>query len=109
MFEHVEFFWLTWLQMVRVLKSNGFIFLIAPSRGPEHRHPVDCWRFYPDSYRALAKFGGLELMEVSTDLENDAAGQWGDTVGVYRKAHVSKVAQLRQLLICTLLSSLVSK
>ena len=28
----------------------------APSRGPEHRYPNDCWRFYPDGYRALAKY-----------------------------------------------------
>ena len=54
-FEHVKFFWLTWMEMVRTLKPGGFIFLIAPSRGPEHRYPVDCWRFYPDGYRALAE------------------------------------------------------
>ena len=67
-FEHIEFFLLTWLGMVRVLKPRGLVFLIAPSRGPEHRFAVDCWRFYPDGYRALAKYGGLELVEVSTDL-----------------------------------------
>lgn len=86
-FEHVEFFWLTWLEMLRVLKPGGMIFLIAPSRGPEHRYPQDCWRFYPDGYRALAKFGGCELLEVSTDWEphpDPGSGPWGDTVGVFR-------------------------
>jgi SAM-dependent methyltransferase len=34
-FEHIEFFWRTWLEMVRVLKPGGIIFLIAPSRGPD--------------------------------------------------------------------------
>lgn len=86
-FEHVEFFWMTWLEMVRVLKPGGRIFLIAPSRGPEHRYPQDCWRFYPDGYRALAKFGRCELVEVSTDWEphpDPGSGPWGDTVGVFR-------------------------
>lgn len=87
-FEHVEFFWLTWLEMARVVKPGGLIFLIAPSRGPEHRHPVDCWRFYPDGYTALAKYAALELLEVKTDWEDDDdpdSAPWGDTVGVFRK------------------------
>jgi len=87
-FEHVEYFWLAWLEMTRVLKPGGWIFLIAPSRGPEHRCPVDCWRFYPDGYRALAKFAALDLTEVSTDWEphkDVGSAQWGDTVGVFRK------------------------
>lgn len=86
-FEHIEFFWLTWLEMIRVLKPGGLIFLIAPSRGPEHRYPQDCWRFYPDGYRALAKFGACELLEVSTDWEphpDPGSMAWGDTVGVFR-------------------------
>jgi len=85
-FEHVEFFWMTWMEMVRILKPGGRIFLIAPSRGPEHRHPQDCWRFYPDAYRALAKFGGCRLVEVSTDWEphpDPGSEAWGDTVGVF--------------------------
>ena len=56
-FEHIEFFWRTWLEMNRILRPGGMIFLIAPSRGSEHRYPQDCWRFYPDGYRALAKYG----------------------------------------------------
>jgi len=87
-FEHIEFFWLTWLEMVRVLKTDGRIFLIAPSRGNEHRYPVDCWRYYPDGYRALAKYGGLELLEVQTDWKPHLAPDsvlWGDTVGVFKK------------------------
>lgn len=86
-FEHIEFFWLTWLEIRRVLKRGGKVFLIAPSRGPEHRYPQDCWRFYPDGYRALARFGAMELLEVHTDWEPHAdpgSAPWGDTVGVFR-------------------------
>lgn len=53
----------------------------------EHRYPVDCWRFYPDGFRALACFGHINLVEVSTDWEPDAAedsAAWGDTVGVFK-------------------------
>ncbi len=87
-FEHVEFFWMTWLEMDRVLKPGGMIFLIAPSRGSEHRYPQDCWRFYPDGYRALAKYTGAELLEVTTDWQphpDPGSSEWGDTVGVFRK------------------------
>lgn len=89
-FEHVEYFWLTWQEVVRALKPGGKVFLIAPSRGPEHRYPVDCWRFYPDAYRALARWSATDLIEVSTDWqphpEEDSAA-WGDTVGVFVKPH----------------------
>lgn len=91
-FEHIEFFWLTFKEMARVLAPGGLIFLIAPSRGHEHRYPVDCWRFYPDGYRALAKWGGLDMVEVSTRWNRRFGpwyarerDMWGDTAGVFRK------------------------
>jgi len=86
-FEHIEFFWLTWLEMARVLAPGGYIFLIAPSRGREHRYPVDCWRFYRDGFAALGKYAGLEVLETSTDFANPKlpATGWGDTVGAFRK------------------------
>lgn len=98
-FEHVEFFWLTWLEMVRVLRPGGLIFLLAPSRGPEHRYPQDCWRFYPDGFRALAAWGALDLLEVSTDWEPHPAedsAAWGDTVGVFRQRPMSAATRLRR-------------
>lgn len=79
--EHVELFWLTWREMVKVTKPGGLLFLIVPSVGPEHRHPVDCWRFYKDGMTALAKAENLELLEANTSLE----GAWLDTHGVFRK------------------------
>jgi len=99
-FEHIEFFWLTWLEMARVLRPGGLIFLLAPSRGYEHRHPQDCWRFYPDSYHALARYGGLELLEVQTDWEphpDPGSAPWGDTVGVFRQAPMSGWMRLRRV------------
>lgn len=91
-FEHVEYFWQSFEEMHRVLKPGAMIFLIAPSRGLEHKYPQDCWRFYPDGYRALAKYVGCELLEVTTDwepIEGDiASSEWGDTVGVFRRTVV---------------------
>ena len=96
-FEHIEFFWLTWQEIVRILKPGGHAILIAPSRGQEHRYPVDCWRFYPDGFRALGKLGNLEVLEVNTSflpakpgfwfrlLNRAKRDPWGDTIGVFRK------------------------
>ncbi|MDQ3039635.1 MAG: class I SAM-dependent methyltransferase [Pseudomonadota bacterium] len=98
-FEHIEYFWQTWLEMMRVLRPGGRVFLIAPSRGPEHRYPQDCWRFYPDGYQALANYGHCELLEVSTDWEPHAdpgSSHWGDTVGVFRKKKTSFRARVAQ-------------
>jgi SAM-dependent methyltransferase len=81
MLEHCEFFWLTFAEMMRVLKPDGYLFLIAPSAGPIHDYPVDCYRFYPDAYRALAKHAGCHLHEVWLD----ERGPWRDLVGVFAK------------------------
>ncbi|MBN9627290.1 class I SAM-dependent methyltransferase [Acidovorax sp.] len=99
-FEHVEFFWLTWLEMTRILRPGGYIFLVAPSRGPEHRYPQDCWRFYPDGFRALGQYGDLEILETTTDWTPHAAedsAAWGDTVGVFRQRPMSKLKQWRRV------------
>jgi SAM-dependent methyltransferase len=81
MLEHCEFFWLMFAEMLRVLRPGGFIFLIAPSAGPEHFFPVDCYRFYPDAYRALARYAGCRLVEVW----RDERGPWQDLVGVFAR------------------------
>ncbi|MEN9435948.1 MAG: hypothetical protein RIR09_603 [Pseudomonadota bacterium] len=86
--EHVEFFWITALEISRVLKPGGMACLIAPSSGPEHRYPVDCWRFYPDGMRAFAKVARLHCIEVYTDWDNSGdpgSDFWHDTVLVVRK------------------------
>jgi SAM-dependent methyltransferase len=82
MLEHCEFFWLAFAEMVRVLKPDGFLFLIAPSAGPIHRYPVDCYRYYPDAYRALAKHANCHVV----DLRHDERGPWNDLVGVFSRS-----------------------
>ncbi len=96
-FEHIEYFWRTMLEIARILKPGGLCCIVAPSAGPEHRYPVDCWRFYPDGFRALARYAGLETLEASTDWEPaeyaDDSASWKDTVLVARKPATEKRAQ----------------
>lgn len=81
MFEHCEFFWLTVQDMARLLRPGGYLLAITPSAGAVHRYPVDCWRFYPDAYAALAKWSGLELV----DAWHDTRPKWFDQVGILKK------------------------
>jgi SAM-dependent methyltransferase len=88
-FDHSEFFWLTFLEISRILKPGGFIYLNAPSNGSYHRYPVDCWRFYPDSGVALASWArrsGFEITLVESFIGNRSEEDiWNDFVAVFRK------------------------
>lgn len=89
-FEHIEYFWLTMLEVARVLKPGGLCCIIAPAGGYEHRYPVDCWRFYPDGFTAMARFASLEVLEVSTQWEAqgyslDESDLWKDSLLIARK------------------------
>lgn len=81
MFEHCEFFWLTVKDMARLLRPGGYLLAITPSAGAVHKYPVDCWRFYPDAYGALAKWANLELINTW----HDTRPKWYDQVGMLRK------------------------
>lgn len=61
-FEHIEFFWITMYEIVRVLKPNGKICIIAPSKFIEHRHPVDCYRFLTDGMIAICNYYKLNVL-----------------------------------------------
>lgn len=92
-FEHDEMFWLTFLEMCRVLKSSGYIYICAPSSGPYHPHgcPSDSWRFYPDSWRSLSKWANLNGHKVSlVESYIDESyfppdDNWKDSVGIFIK------------------------
>lgn len=87
MLEHCEFFWRAFDEMVRVLRPGGRIFLIAPSAGPIHRYPVDCYRFHPDAFHALARHAGVHLV----DVWHDERGPWKDVVGVFAREPLAAV------------------
>jgi len=56
-FEHSEMFWVTFLEVMRILKPQGLFYMNAPSNGGFHQFPVDCWRFFPDSGKAFVTWG----------------------------------------------------
>ncbi len=115
MLEHNQFFWLSFLEMARVLRMGGLMVHIAPSRGYEHRAPQDCWRFYRDGMFALADWAGLECVEATTDWAPEHLDRfrerwprrlseakatmrregtaWGDTVGVFRKTRETAASE----------------
>jgi SAM-dependent methyltransferase len=85
-FEHSEFFWLVFLEVMRCLKPGGVFYLNVPSTGSFHRFPVDCWRFYPDSGQALvnwAKRHGMNPVELESYTQ--FGGGWEDYVAVFLK------------------------
>lgn len=85
-YEHSEFFWLSFLEVMRVLKDDGLFYLNVPSDGAFHRYPVDCWRFYPDSGPALAnwaKRNGLNTAVLECYTTNSS--HFNDYVSVFIK------------------------
>lgn len=87
-FEHIEFFWVSFLEILRVLKKDGIFYLNAPSNGDFHRYPIDCWRFFPDAGQALINWGkynnyncGL-IEQYTSDKEKDI---WSDYVAIFIK------------------------
>lgn len=81
-FEHDVAFWVTFGEMARVTKEGGLIYLLVPSTGPYHAHPIDCWRFQRDSMQALAQWiPGVELAEAYLD----QSSEWGDVIGIFEK------------------------
>jgi SAM-dependent methyltransferase len=73
-FEHIEFFWLTVMEMVRVLRKGGLLCIIAPQAYVEHRYPVDCWRFNTDGLLALAKYTSLEVIGIDSYVSAEKEG-----------------------------------
>ena len=66
--EHIEFFWITVSEMIRVTKRDGLICIIAPNGFGEHRYPVDCWRFFTDGMVAIARYYDLEIINAHTNM-----------------------------------------
>ena len=71
--EHVGMPWLWIMEVKRILKSGGLVFIEAPNTWPYHEHPVDCWRVWPDGLRALFEYAGIETLE-SYFADSDTVG-----------------------------------
>jgi SAM-dependent methyltransferase len=87
-FEHDSMFWVTFLEMSRVLKSGGFIYINAPSQGHYHPHPTDNWRFYIDSWKSLEKWSILNnhnIQLIESYIDNESSDEWKDSIGIFTK------------------------
>lgn len=90
-FEHDDCFWMTFLEMCRIVKPGGYVYINAPSSGKYHGFPTDCWRFYEDSWKALQKWARRNQFEMEICEEYiDTRSVWCDNVCVYRKIDASK-------------------
>ncbi|MDT2022609.1 methyltransferase type 11 [Methylocella sp. CPCC 101449] len=90
--EHDDFFWETFLDMCRITKPEGFIYLNVPSNGSFHRYPQDCWRFYPDSGAVLAKWARKNKQNVylvESFIAYREKDQWNDFVAVFKKGEIA--------------------
>lgn len=112
-FEHIEYFWITMLEISRVLKTGGICCIIAPSGGNRHRYPLDCWRFYEDGFRALAKYACLDVVEAFTQRTRYDFEQfdpiWKDSVLICKKPKYSLLGKIKFLLRNTIDKAMISE
>lgn len=88
-FEHDVCFWDTFLELIRILRPGGLLYVNAPSNGEFHRYPLDCWRFYPDAGVALVRWAarrGVQVELIESFIGQPKTERWADFVAVFRKA-----------------------
>jgi uncharacterized surface protein with fasciclin (FAS1) repeats len=76
------------LEIMRVLKPTGLFYMNVPSNGAFIRYPADCWRFYPDSGKALvawARRNGINATLLESYTSRQDQDQWNDFVAVFLK------------------------
>lgn len=102
-FEHDIAFWDTFVEMCRVVKSGGVIYINAPSSGSFHGYRGDYWRFYPDSGIAMAQLATKKgcALELFQSFIGDASRKGGvlfDFVGVFiRKTKGKQGKEVQEL------------
>lgn len=90
--EHDPMFWLTFLEMARVVKPCGLIFVCSPSCGPYHPHPIDCFRFMPDGWEGLAEWARKCKFDIqlSESYIEESCEKWRDSVAIFHKGKTEK-------------------
>ncbi len=61
--EHILFPWKVAIEMNKVMKTGGYVFLSTHTAWPEHEMPWDFWRFPANGFHALFnQYTGFELV-----------------------------------------------
>ena len=95
-FEHDPCFWLTFKEMTRIIKPDGFIYINAPTAGPYHCYPGDTWRFYSDAGQALAYWSGIQVVNEEVypvkvvETFNILGNSWNDFVCVWARIDIQE-------------------
>jgi hypothetical protein len=81
---------MTFKEMTRIIKKNGYIYVNVPSSGPYHKYPGDNLRFYTDAGQALAYWLCFKIDNISypcTVIEafNINYEPWNDYVCVWQR------------------------
>jgi SAM-dependent methyltransferase len=90
-FEHDPCFWLTFREMTRIIKKDGFIYVNAPTSGQYHGFPGDNWRFYSDAGQALAYWSGFQMSNETVypvkvlETFNVLGNVWNDFICVWQR------------------------
>lgn len=92
-FEHMEFFWKAIEEVERILKPGGFCCIIAPSDGPVHKNPYDCFRFKENGLREIANYVGFEILECYVN-NDEISYPWYDCVLIAKKINNLKCNNL---------------
>jgi len=89
-FEHCDFFWLVFLEMVRCVKPNGYIYINVPSSGYAHTFPIDAWRFYPDAGAVLSKWANFNNYNtvLAESYIDESSEYWKDNVIIIQKKSI---------------------
>lgn len=84
--EHVRNPFRSVAEMKRVLRKNGYMFLIAPSSGPRH-DDLDCWRIMDDGFKAIAYDVGIKVIDdwVDRSAPDERSRKWADHVFIGQK------------------------
>ena len=85
-FEHIKNPFRSAAELTRVLKKGHYMVLIAPSAGKVH-DVIDCWRYYPDSFKAIAEESGLRVIADWIDNGDweERSARWKDHVFIGQK------------------------
>jgi SAM-dependent methyltransferase len=59
---HVEYFWLWYGELVRIVRPGGYIITINAYSYPLCPSPIDAWRVHSDGLKALNKYYDLETV-----------------------------------------------